>query len=53
MKRYKMIQIEEREEIMKGVVECKSFRGIAREINREVSSITREIRRNKKMDKGK
>ena len=51
MKRYKRIQIEEREEIMKGVVGGKSLREIARELNRNVSSISREIKRNKKSRK--
>lgn len=52
MKRYKRIQIEEREEIMKKLVEGKSIREIAREIERNPSSISREIRRNKKGRKG-
>lgn len=52
MKRYKRIQIEEREEIMKSIAEGKSFREIARELNRNVSSISREIKRNKKGRKG-
>ena len=52
MKRYKRIQIEEREEIMKGVVERKSLREIASKINRNVSSISREIKINKKGRKG-
>ena len=45
MKRYKRIQIEEREEIMKGVVGGKSLREIASKLNRNVSSISREIRK--------
>ena len=52
MKRYKRIRIEEREEIMKSLAEGKSLREIAREINRNVSSISREIKRNKKGRKG-
>lgn len=52
MKRYKRIQIEEREEIMKKLIEGKSIREIAREIERNPSSISREIRRNKKGRKG-
>ena len=48
MGRYKRIQIEEREEIMKGVVEKKSLREIASKINRNVSSISREIRKAEK-----
>ena len=52
MKRYKRIQIEEREEIMKGVVGGKSLREIASKLNRNVSSISREIKRNKKGRKG-
>ena len=52
MKKYKRIQIEEREEIMKEVVEAKSFQEIASKINRNVSSISREIKRNKKGRKG-
>ena len=53
MKKYKRIQIEEREGIMKEVVEGKSLREIASKINRNVSIISREIRRNKKGMKGK
>ena len=52
MKRYKRIQIEEREEIMKEVVGTKSFREIASKINRKVSSISRGIKRNKECRKG-
>ena len=52
MKRYKRIQIEEREEIMKEVMEGKSFREIANKINRKVSSIIRGIKRNKECRKG-
>ena len=52
MERYKRIQIEEREEIMKGVVGGKSLREIASKLNRNVSSISREIKRNKKGRKG-
>ena len=52
MERYKRIQIEEREEIMKGVVGGKSLREIASKLNRKVSSISREIKRNKKGIKG-
>ena len=52
MKRYKRIQIEEREGIMKEVVEAKSLREIARGINKNVNSISREINRNKKGRKG-
>ena len=52
MKRYKRIQIEEREEIMKKLVEDKSIRAIAKELNRYPSSISREIKRNKKGRKG-
>ena len=52
MGRYKRIQIEEREEIMKSIAEGKSLREIARELNRKVSSISREIKRNKKGRKG-
>ena len=43
----KRILIEEREEIMKEVVEATSFQEeIASKINRNVSSISREIKRN-------
>ena len=52
MKGYKRIQIEEREEIMKKLVEDKSIRAIAKELNRAPSSISREIKRNKKGRKG-
>ena len=52
MKRYKRIQIEEREEIMKSIAGGKSLREIARKLNRNVSSISREIKRNKKGRKG-
>ena len=48
MERYKRIQIEEREEIMKGVIERKSLREIASKLNRKVSSIIREIRKAEK-----
>ena len=48
MKKYKRIQIEEREEIMKEVVGTKSFREIARWLNIDVSSISRKKKRNKK-----
>ena len=37
---------------MKEVVETKSFQEIASKINRKVSSISREIKRNKKGRKG-
>ena len=52
MKRYKRIQIEEREGIMKQVVEGKSLRETASKININVSSISRKIKRNKKCRKG-
>ena len=52
MERYKRIQIEEREEIMKSIAGGKSLREIARKLNRNVSSISREIKRNKKGRKG-
>ena len=52
MERYKRIQIEEREEIMKSIAGGKSLREIARKLNRKVSSISREIKRNKKGRKG-
>lgn len=52
MKRYKRIQIEEREEIMKSIAGGKSLREIASKLNRNVSSISREIKRNKKGRKG-
>ena len=52
MKRYKRIQIEEREEIMKSIAGGKSLREIASKINRNVSSISREIKRNKNGRKG-
>ena len=52
MERYKRIQIEEREEIMKSIAGGKSLREIASKLNRNVSSISREIKRNKKGRKG-
>ena len=52
MERYKRIQIEEREEIMKSIAGGKSLREIAIKLNRNVSSISREIKRNKKGRKG-
>ena len=48
MERYKRIQIEEREEIMKSIAEGKSLREIASKLNRNVSSISREIRKAEK-----
>ena len=45
MERYKRIQIEEREEIMKSIAGGKSLREIASKLNRNVSSIIREIKK--------
>ena len=48
MERYKRIQIEEREEIMKELIKGKSFIEIAKiasKLNRNVSSIIREIKK--------
>ena len=47
MKKYKRIQIEEREGIMKEVVEGKSLREISSKINRNISSINKQKNKEK------
>lgn len=46
MKHYKHLSASDREEISRGLAQGKSLRGIAKELQRSPSSVSREIRRN-------
>ena len=46
-RRYTRLADQERESISRGLAQHKSFRQLARELNRSPSTISREIRRNK------